>query len=173
MQIFGGFGASRNAKQAAYLSRQMAAEEMKLNNVKQQKMELEGRRMQLESIRNNQKTRALAEAAATNQGAQFGSGLQGGLGEIQSNTNTNMAGVEFGLQFGREMSSINNTISGYKQQLADVQAEQASNQGLMSLGGSLMKAGPLIGPLGQGFGNFFNTGNYSGTPGAKNTGGLY
>lgn len=173
LQIFGGFGAAHNAKQASYYNKQIAAEEMKLNQVKQQKMELEGRRMQLESVRNNQKARALAEASAVNQGAQFGSGLQGGLGEIQGNTLTNMEGVNFGLQFGRQMAGINDTISGYKQQLADVQSEQAANQGLMSLGGSLMKAGPLVGPLGQGFGNLFGGGNYSGTPGAKNTGGLY
>jgi hypothetical protein len=173
MQVFGGLESAKNAKQQAAVSQDIARKEQGINDVKQRQMELEGRRMQMENIRNSQRARAMAESAAVNQGAQFGSGLQGGLAQIQDQTLYNMFGVNQALVAGREINQFNQGISGDKQKLAALGGEQATNQAISSLGGSLMKAGPIVGQFSQGFGNFFNTGNYSGTPGAKNTGGLY
>lgn len=158
MQIFGGLGASSDAKAASRISKNIAGHEQDINNVKQRQMELEGRRMQLENIRNNQRARAMSENAAVNQGAQFGSGLQGGLAEIQNQSLFNMFGVNKAIQAGLEINQFNQAISKEKMQLADVQASSANNQAIASLGGSVMKAGPIIGQLAQGFGgnNGFN-----------------
>lgn len=153
MQIFGGIGASENAHQAAEISQDVARQEQGINDTKQKQMEMEGRRTQMENIRNNQRARAMSENAAVNQGAQLGSGLQGGLAQIQDQSLFNMSGVNNALAFGRQINTFNQNISNDKQQLASVQADSATNQGIMSLGGSLMKAGPVVGQLSQGFGS--------------------
>lgn len=152
MQVFGGFGQAHNAHQAAAISQDVARQEQGINAAKQQQMELEGRRTQMENIRNNQRARAMAESAAVNQGAQFGSGLQGGLAQVQDQTLFNMSGVNSALETGRSISGFNNAISVDKMKLANVQADSATNAGIASLGGAFMKAGPIVGQLGQGFG---------------------
>jgi len=40
-----------------------------------------------------QRARSLALSTATNQGAQFGTGLQGGYGQISGESGTNMLGI--------------------------------------------------------------------------------
>lgn len=152
MQVFGGMGQAHNAKETASISQDVAKQEQGINDAKQRQMELEGRRMQMENIRNNQRARAMAENAAVNQGAQFGSGLQGGLGQINDQSLFNMSGVNSALQTGRELNSFNQNISQDKMRLASVQGQSATNAGIASLGGSILKAGPIIGQLSQGFG---------------------
>lgn len=152
MQIFGGMGQSENAHQSAAVSQDIARQEQSINDAKQKQMELEGRRTQMENIRNNQRARAMAENAAVNQGAQFGSGLQGGLAQVNDQSMFNMNGVNSALSIGREINSYNQNISGDKQQLAGIQADSATNQGIASLGGALLKAGPIVGQMSQGFG---------------------
>jgi hypothetical protein len=158
MQIFGGIGASQNAKEAAAINQDVAKQEQSINERKMTQMAIESRRMQLENIRNNQRARALSEATAVNQGAQFGSGLQGGQAQINDQTLFNMQGVNQAIQTGSQIYGLNSIISEDKQKLASVQSDMATNQGIASLGGSVMKAGPIIGQLSQGFGGFsFNS----------------
>lgn len=173
MSIFGGLDQSRIAKEQAGVSADIAKQEQGINNQKQQAMELAGRRQQLEIIRNNQRARALAENSATNQGAQFGSGLQGGLAQITDQSEFNLVGVNSALETGRSIAGFNNLISNDKIRLAQLGGDAASAAGFASLGGSIMKAGSTIGALSGGFGGKSSGGNYSGTPGASNTGGIY
>lgn len=174
MSIFGGLDQSRIAKEQANVSMDVARQEQGINDQKQQAMELAGRRQQLEIIRNNQRARALAENNATNQGAQFGSGLQGGLAQVTDQSTFNLAGVNSALETGRNIAGFNNSISQDKIRLAQLGGNAASAAGFASLGGSIMKAGPVVGALSGGFGGSKSYGgNYSGTPGASNTGGLY
>lgn len=187
MSLFGGMEQSDIAKQQAAVAKQQSAvsgdiatQEQGINDVKQRQMEIEGRRMQLETLRNMQRGRAQAIAAATNQGAQFGSGLQGGEGQVEGNGLFNQLGVSYALQGGRDINTFNQSITGDKLKLAslggqmsDLQGQSASAQGMQSLGGSIMKAGPVFGQFSSGFGGSRSSGNYSGTPGASNTGGLY
>lgn len=171
--LFGGMEQSNIAKQQAQVSGDIAKQEQGINDAKQQAMEINGRRQQLEIVRNTQRARALAENNATNQGAQFGSGLQGGLGQIADQGLFNLQGVNDALQTGRQINTFNTAISGDKIKLASLGGDAASAAGLTSLGGSLMKAGPMLGSLSTLAGGFGKSGNYSGTPGASNTGGLY
>lgn len=174
MQIFGGISQANASHQAAEISQDQARHEQSINDIKQQQMELEGRRTQMENIRNNQRARANAEAAATNQGANKGSGLQGGLAQINDQSLFNMSGVNSALQFGRDINTQNQAISQDKIRLAGVQSSAATASGIASMGGAVMKAGPIVGSLSKGFGSSSGGGgNYSGTPGASNTGGLY
>lgn len=173
MSIFGGLDQAGIAKQQAQVSGDIATQEQGINNQKQQAMELAGRRQQLEIIRNNQRARALAENNATNQGAQFGSGLQGGLAQVQDESLFNLSGVNSALETGRNIAGFNQNITKDKLRLAQLGGNAATAGGFASLGGSLMKAGPIVGAFATGSGGRSSGGNYSGTPGASNTGGLY
>lgn len=173
LQVFGGFSQAAHAKQNTQLSKQMVAEEAQVQALKQQQMELEGRRMQTENIRNIQRGRAMAVQSGVNQGAQFGSGLAGGLAQVQNQGFWNMMGVSQGLEIGRGIAGHNQNISGIKQQMSDVQGQMATDQGYQSLGGALLKAGPFIGQVSQGFGGSSSSGDYTGNPWSKNTGNIY
>lgn len=173
MSIFGGNEQAEIAEKQAGVSRDIAGQEQGINTEKQKAMEISGRRQQLEVYRNEQRLRAQATNAAVNQGAFYGSGLQGGLAQITDQTIFNGAGINSGLETGRAIAGYNNKISGDKMQLASLGGDAASAQGLTSLGGSIMKAGPVIGQFSSGFGKSSSGGNFSGTPGASNTGGLY
>lgn len=174
MSIFGGSEQSRISHEQAETSADIARQEMAINQEKQKAMEVMGRRQQLEIVRNGQRARAMAENNATNQGAQFGSGLQGGLAQISDDTGFNLSGVDQALMTGRAISGFNNLISQDKIKLAQLGGDAATAGGFASLGGSIMRAGPYVGAMSGGFGSSRGGGgNYSGTPGASNTGGLY
>lgn len=159
MSIFGGLDQSHIAKDQALVSGDIATQELGINRQKQQAMELAGRRQQLEIIRNNQRARALAENNATDQGAQFGSGLQGGLAQVTDQSLFNLVGVNSALETGRSIAGYNDKISQDKIRLAQLGGDAASAAGFASLGGSIMKAGPTIGALSGGFGFGSNSGS--------------
>lgn len=179
LQIFGGHKASEDAsryaqqeaqfaQQGAAIAKDEARQEQSINDLKQRQMEIEGNRTQIENIRNMQRARALGINSAVNQGAQYGSGLAGGLADTENQANFNILGVSQALGIGRGINNYNQAISYDKMQAADLranqqtqqafyQARQAQNQGLMSLGGALLKAGPSVGPFAkQAGGNNFN-----------------
>lgn len=157
MSIFGGLDQSRIAKEQAMVSGDIATQEQGINHQKQQAMELAGRRQQLEIIRNNQRARALAENNATNQGAQLGSGLQGGLAQVQDQSLFNLVGVNSALETGRSIAGYNDKISQDKIRMAQLGGDAASAAGFASLGGSILKAGPMVGSLSGGFGGSKNS----------------
>jgi hypothetical protein len=153
MQIFGGIGQASNAHKAAQISQDEAAQEQSINNVKQQQMELEGRRANIETARNAQRARALGINAAVQQGSSLGSGLPGGLADSDNQAYFHMQGVNDALSFGRQINAFNQNISQDKMQMANVQSSSATDQGIASLGGAVLKAGPIIGQISQGFGS--------------------
>lgn len=175
ISLFGANEQAKNAKAQAAVSADIARQEMGINAEKQKAMELNARRQQLEIYRNTQRARAQATQAAVNQGASLGSGLQGGLSQIANQGLFNLVGVDSALQTGRAINEYNEAISQDKIKLAQLGGEAASAQGLTNIGNSIFKAAPTLGPMTQGFGSLFNfgVGNFSGTPGASNTGGLY
>jgi len=156
MQLFGGIGQSSEAKQAAAVSQDIARQEQGVNDVKQHQMDMEAQRMQMENIRNTQRARAMGLNAAVNQGAQYGSGLQGGLAQVTDQGLFNMQGVNFAKSYADQISGYNNAISGDKEQLASIQGQSSTDAGIASLGGALMKAGPTIGAFGKGVSTGFS-----------------
>lgn len=140
------FGSS---KAAAQNSQAIAQDEQAINAQKYQQMLLQNRRQQLENIRNVQRQRALATASAVNQGAQYGTGLQGGLAEIYNKGTENALGLSQGEEIGTNIYNLNASISDKKMQQASIQSDMAMEQGLMSLGGSLMSNSGTIGKLGK------------------------
>jgi len=152
MQLFGGFAGAGVAKQQAQVSEEIAQDEQKINIQKQQQMQLQAQRSNLENFRNVQKAQAQSLAAATAQGAQFGSGLQGGQAQIKDQGLYNALGVNQNLQIGQNIFGINSDISAKKEQLASLGGQAATDQGIASLGGAIMKAGPIVGAFGKNFG---------------------
>ena len=173
MQLFGGSKSAGDAAAMAKVSADEAHQEQGINNVKQQAMEVSARRSNLQTVRNAQQAQAQATAAAVNQGAQFGSGLKGGLGEISSDANFNILGVNQAVQTGQQINTYNNAISTDRMQIANLQGQEATDQGIASLGGSIMKAGPTLGALGNfGFSAFKNSNMFGGLFGGGSPTGL-
>jgi hypothetical protein len=176
LSLFGQNQQAQNAKAQAKVSMDIASKELAINEQKRLAMELNARRQQMEIFRNTQRARAQATQAATTQGASLGSGLQGGLAEVAGQGLFNLFGVNQALYTGENIAANNNLISQDKIKLAELGGDAADAQGLTSLGNSIMKVGPTVGQFSTGFNfsSFFGTGgNYSGTPGASNTGGIY
>lgn len=149
MQIFGAARASADAHQAADINKGIAGDEQQINEQKRIQMEMSSRRQQLEIMRNAQRARAQGTAAAVNQGASLGSGLQGALAQNTNQQYFNSQGVSNNLAIGENIFNTNNDISKKKMQLADVQANQATNTSLMSLGGSMVSNAGTIGNIGR------------------------
>jgi len=132
-------------------------DQQKSEKVREQQMQLDARRRQLELIRNAQRTRSASLAVATAQGAQFGSGLQGGYAQTSGMTGYNMLGVEQNLQFGERMFAINRDMAQYQMAYANAGSMANLGSGLTSLGGAMMNSMGAMDRLGTNLG-FGNTG---------------
>lgn len=152
LSIFGGMGKADAAAQQAQISRQMAETEQRQDTVRQRAMELSARRQQMEVLRNAQRARALGLQNATTQGAQFGSGLQGGYGQVSGGAGWNIQGINQNLGFGQQMFGLNAQLNQQKMQMTLAGSSAATAQGWSSLGGSLMQASGPLGRLGKQFG---------------------
>lgn len=174
--LFGAFGASKQAqKEAEY----QAQQEIEIQKQKRTAMELSSRRQQMENLRNTQLQRSMAITAATAQGAQLGTGLQGGLAQVTNTGNWNALGINQNTEIGENIFDLNQNISYSKINQSQHQADAAMWQGFGQLGGSLMgasgKMGNIFGGMGgqsqQNFGPSYNT--YGGFVNSIGSNGIY
>jgi hypothetical protein len=176
-QIIGGIMGSSASSEAAGIQKQIAIQERLANEQRHKQMVLNSRRQQLEIVRNSQRARALALNNAVNQGAQFGSGLPGGQGQITSQEGNNLLSNYQNTQIGQNLFGIDSTISDYKMQLGQTQSDMATAQGIQSLGGALLKSAPTIGNITQGFNLPFSSSTpmntYGGFVNGINSNGIY
>ncbi len=143
LSIFGGMEKTEAAQRQASIQQQMTGIEMRQDAVRRKAMELSARRQQMEVLRNAQRARSLALNNATSQGAQYGSGLQGGFGQIAGATQWNLTGIRENLNFGEQMFDLNAQLSQQKIAMAQAGGQAATAQGMSSLGTSLVgAAGP-------------------------------
>lgn len=149
LQLFGGSQQSQIAHQQAQVSMGIASDEQAINAQRQQQMQLEARRQQMENFRNAQRLRAQGTAAAVNQGAQFGSGLQGSLAENTSEALFNAQGINQSLQIGNNIFGITNDIDAKKIQLAQLGGSASTAQGYSNLGAGIVKSAPIAGAFGK------------------------
>jgi hypothetical protein len=154
LQIYGGMEASHKADEAYDVQKDISRQEGLVNDQRQQAMELDSRRRNMEIFRKTQQAQAMATAAAINQGAQFGSGLQGGLAEVSNQGYFNSQGVNNNLEIGENIFGINRDISANKLKLSGIQTSMANDQGIAALGGSIFKGAGTFGNLAQGMGSF-------------------
>jgi hypothetical protein len=130
VQAYGAIQQGEAQRKASRLS-QMA------ESARQRGMELDSQRKQYSIIREQQTQRANAIAAATNQGAQFGSGLEGGEAQISGASNSNLLGVQENTGLGEQMFSLSQRKAS-----ADRDASAAGTMG--SIGSGLSTLGRAV-----------------------------
>lgn len=162
LQVAGTAQAAKASKQRSQYEQQIAADQQRQEALRRQQMELENSRRRVEAIRQQQRASALARATAENQGASFGSGLQGGFGQISGQTGTNLLGLSQSLALGRANFDINSDISSARYGIASANSNYATGQGLSSLGGGIISS---LGPIGNLAGGFYpGSSSYSAGP---------
>lgn len=150
---------TKAAKDSANASADVARQEQQAEAVRQQAMEADARRKQLENLRQMQRARAMSLSSATNQGAIYGTGLQGGYGQISGQGNFNAQGIDQSLSTGEQLFGINSNISQDRVNMAGYSANAAMGAGLTSLGGSILTASSSLGRLSGGFGSSTKSGD--------------
>lgn len=146
LQAYGASQKMAGASAAASAQKQQIGLEQQAEATRQQYMEYDSRQKSLQVARNMQRARHLALNNATTQGAQFGSGLQGGYGQVAGQGNTNLQGIGVNLGLGRQMFGINSQISQAKISQVTGQQQMQFGSGLQSLGSGLTGA---MGPVRQ------------------------
>lgn len=149
--MFGAMGSSRAAKAQNAAQQAQIEAEQRAEALRRQQMELESRRRLRETVRNQQRARAQALAASTNQGASQGSGLQGGYGQIAGDAGNQLLATGQNLEIGRGIFDANAANSAARMQYASASTDMATYKGISSLGGTLMS---LSGTMGNIFGGY-------------------
>ena len=185
MQLFGGMGQANVASQQAQISAQIAGvsgnvatQEQAIQGQKQQQMTMEAQRSSLQNFRNVQQTKAAGMAAAVSGGAEFGSGIKGAQSAATDQGLYNQEGINQSFQTGTAIFGLNNKISADKIQMAQLQSQSAllggqaaTDQGIASIGGALLKSGPTIGAFAKGVGGMNFNGLFGGgSPSGYGTG---
>jgi len=147
--LFFGNKASEDASKIAENEQQQFGIQKQVNAQRQQAMELSARRQQLEVFRNTQRQRALGLASATGQGAQYGSGLQGGQADTLNQGLFGVQGINQNLAIGRNIFGLDNQITDLKSQESQLKSNQATDQSWASLGGSIMSNAGTLGKIGN------------------------
>jgi hypothetical protein len=141
MSLFGTSKATAAAQQESAAVQQINQLDIQVNAQRQQQMVLQANRQQLQNVRNVQMARSMALTSATSQGAQFGSGLSGGYGQIAGQGNTQKLATNQNLEIGKNIFGLDNQIDQQRILEAQAQGNMATAQGMQSLGGDLMKVG--------------------------------
>jgi len=142
--LFGGMSASGKYNQAQ--QQQIQAEQAAEAQRRQLDL-LKHQRNQVEIYRNAQRAKSLALNNSVNQGANFGSGLSGGLGQISGQSGTNLVGENQNFQIGQNIFDDNAKVSNAKIAQANAQQDMQKWQGLSSFGGSLIGSATSFGKL--------------------------
>jgi hypothetical protein len=155
--IYSAVTGSRDQAQIAAQERAIAMDEIQMNQVRRTAMEVTSRRQQTQNLRSQQMARSMALNTATNQGAQFGSGLQGAYGSISGQSNVNAQSISQNLQLGEKMFDLSDQETASKMYLAQDQAAAASDAAMGKLIGGLGSSLGDLGKLGSSIGGLFNT----------------
>lgn len=139
--------------------------EQKVSAQRYQAEQLDADRRRMETFRVAQRMRATALTNATSQGGQFGSGLQGGYGQIAGQSGVNLLGINQNAQISGDIFGLNSQISQERIGMAQSNMDSQTAQGLSSFGSSMSNASST-------FGKFFS-GYSNGTPSPAGGMGLY
>lgn len=152
LSLLGTSDATRAAQQISQDSQAIGGLDIQVNSQRQQQMQLQTNRAQLQNVRNAQMARSQALSGSVNQGANVGSGIAGGLASISGKESTNALASSQNLQIGQNIFGLDSQIDQYRMNMASMQGQQASAQGMMALGGDITKsAGPLSNIFGKAF----------------------
>ena len=150
MSFGGSIGSLFGSSKANDEKMKQAQLQMQIEAKRRQAMELNARRQQTENLRNTQLQRSMAITSATAQGAQFGSGLAGGLAQVSGQGYWNSQGISHNLALGQDIFGLNAQISQSKLAEGSYGSQAAMYQGISSMGSSLFN---VSGKLGNIFGS--------------------
>lgn len=119
---------------AAGAAADQASASRRLEELRKRQMMLDAMRQRRQVIRDALLARSTALTAATYQGAEGGSGLQGAYGQITGRAAQNIQGIEQSAAIGAKMFDAN-------AQIADAGAVMAVGQGVSSYGSGQMSYG--------------------------------
>lgn len=151
MNAYGNVQQTKAAKSQYAAQMQQQQAEQAAEALRRQQMELEGRRRQREIIRNQQRANATALAVATNQGAQSGSGLQGGYGQISGDSGNQQLATMQNLEIGRGLYDVSSQISAARMAYTSASSAMATAKGWSSLGSSLVTSASALGNIAGGY----------------------
>lgn len=144
-QLAGSIGQYKTAEQTSAVNQDIASQEGAADAQRHQQMILDSRRQQLQAVRQSQLSRSMALTSSTAQGAQFGTGLAGGLNQATSQGNSNLLGIQQNTEIGNNLYGINQNIDADKQRLSSLGSQSSLFGGISSFGGSMTSMGASIG----------------------------
>ena len=144
----GALGAKKASSQISADQQQILGQEQAENDVRQRAVALMAQRKQIQSVREAQMAGARSRAAAVQGGAQFGSGAKAGEQMAQSGNAYNQETISQDLQSANQMFALDRNINSLKSQIGLSQTSLANNEGIMSIGQSLLGAAGPLGRLG-------------------------
>lgn len=136
--VYGTITQTSAARSQARSQQAVTGLEMQVEAQRRKAMELDARRRSLEIVRQQQRARSMALTTATAQGAAQGSVLGGAYGQIQGQSNFNLAGINQNLALGRNIFDLNAQISQQRIGMAQTASNAATGAGISSLGGALV-----------------------------------
>lgn len=137
---------------------QMLAVQAKEQEQRKNLFEIEQQRKRVEDLRNAQTATSAARSRAVNQGAQFGSGLLGGMAQVKGESNYNLLGIQQNTQIGENLFGLDQQLTEAKIASAQAATLQSIGGSLTSFGGSVVNSMGNIGKLTSGFGSSSSSG---------------
>ncbi len=128
---------------SAYGAMQQAKGQKKAEALRLRQSNLEAARARRNTVRQAIIARSQALASATAQGAEGGSGIQGGMGQVAGQAGSNIQGINQGQSIGFQMFQANSQI--------------ASGQTLASIGSGVQSLGNFFAQNQQPLGRLFPT----------------
>lgn len=167
LTIYGTVEKSKGANAQEAVQEQEVRTEFQQDQLRNQIMNLTSQREQYQNLRNVQRARSLATANAATSGAMFGSGLQGGLGQVSGQGGQNQLKISQDTMAGNEMFALNQQLSGEKLRYAQAGGTINFGTGLMAVGSGIMGSQKQLTDLtnygyGQFESNVLNSGGASG-----------
>ena len=147
ISLYSGLQESKIAQEEAGVESNILGQYNAINTKRQEQAQLEAHRGQMQDIRAAQMARSMAETSSVSQGAQFGSGLQGGLAQISGQVNTNQVYRAQDLTIANSIFEDYANINNMKMGMADLQAKSAEYQGYGAIGGAISGSAPALGKI--------------------------
>jgi hypothetical protein len=91
--------------------RRQADASRRAEQIRERAMKVEADRARRDALRTSMRERGIANAAATNQGADAGSGVQGGFSQIQSNAGYRVGAINTNEFFGEQLFRANDAFA--------------------------------------------------------------
>lgn len=150
MQAYAMGQQKKQQKKQMALSREMAAVNVKINQVYESQANLEYKRRTWEIFRDQQRARSEALATTTNQGAagRGSSALPGAYGQIGGQVNSELLKNDQNFELYQELQRLFNKMNWLSAEAGQVGANMGSIGGFSNFAGQLGKVLPAFGQIG-------------------------